>query len=195
MTEQTETTRPKRADHATRMDGGIRIALGIGGLIALIAGVLILFWPVRTAMAITVLVAIYAVAAGVVYVAIGIWSRTRGGWSRAGNIILGVLFVIAGVVAFMNIAATAAALAIVLGIVIGAVWLVEGIVTLTTLSGATSKGWRVFAAIVSILAGIAMLWSPLWGIEFLYWLAGISLVVIGVVQIVRASTRGSGRSK
>jgi len=193
MTEQPETTRPKRADHATRLDGGIRIALGIGGLIALIAGVLILFWPVRTAMAITVLVAIYAVAAGIVYVAIGIWSRTRGGWSRAGNIILGVLFVIAGVVAFMNIAATAAALAIVLGI--GAVWLVEGIVTLTTLSGATSKDWRVFAAIVSILAGIAMLWSPLWGIEFLYWLAGISLVVIGVVQIVRASTRGAGRSK
>ncbi|WP_460772646.1 HdeD family acid-resistance protein [Microbacterium sp. GXF7504] len=189
------TSSPRTADHATRADGGIRIALGIGGIIALIAGALVLFWPAKTAIAVTVLVAVYAVAAGVVYVAIGIWSRTRGGWSRAGNIILGVVFVIAAVIAFSNLRATTLALALVLGIVVGAVWFVEGIVILTTLSGATSKGWRIVSAVISILAGIAMLFAPLWGIEFLAWLLGIALVVIGIVQIVRASTRGAGRPR
>ena len=46
---------------------GIRTALGIGGVLSVIAGVLILVWPGQSAAVITAIIAIYAIAAGLVY--------------------------------------------------------------------------------------------------------------------------------
>ena len=37
-----------------------------------------------------------------------------------------------------------------------------------------------------------LLFSPLWGIVVLFLLAGISLIVLGIVQIIRAITFGRG---
>jgi uncharacterized membrane protein HdeD (DUF308 family) len=79
-------------------------------------------------------------------------------------------------------------LAVFLGILVGIMWIVEGVVALTTLGGARSKAWTAFFAILSIVAGIILLFSPLWGAVVLWWLLGISLVVLGILQIVRAFT-------
>ena len=61
---------------------GIRTALGIGGVLAVIVGILILVWPGRTAAVVTAIIAIYAIAAGLVYAGLGIFSKAKGGWSR-----------------------------------------------------------------------------------------------------------------
>jgi len=169
---------------------GIRTAFGVGGVIALIVGILILVWPGRTALVVTAIIAAYAIAAGLVYAGLGIFSRRMGGWARVGHIVLGVLFVIAGIIAFLNLGATTVWLAVFLGILVGIMWIVEGIVSLTTLSGAGSKGFTIFFAILSIVAGIILLFSPLWGAVVLWWLLGISLIVLGIVQVVRAFTFG-----
>ena len=166
---------------------GIRTALGIGGVLALIVGILILVWPGRTAMVVTAIIAIYAIAAGLVYAGLGIFSKTKGGWARVGHIALGVLFIIAGIVAFANLGATTAYLAVFLGILVGIMWVIEGIVSLTTLSDASSKGWTIFFAIISIIAGIVLLFSPFY-IVALWWLLGISLIVLGVINVIRAFT-------
>ncbi|HYP73986.1 MAG TPA: DUF308 domain-containing protein, partial [Microbacterium sp.] len=68
---------------------GIRTALGIGGVLSVILGVLILVWPGKTAMVVTAIIAIYAIAAGLVYAGLGIFTKGRGGWSRIGHIVLG----------------------------------------------------------------------------------------------------------
>jgi uncharacterized membrane protein HdeD (DUF308 family) len=167
---------------------GIRTAFGVGGVIALVVGILILVWPGHTASVMTAILAIYAIVVGVVYGGLGIFARTMKGWSRVGHIILGLLFIIGGIIALMNLNATTAWLAVFLGIFIGIAWIIEGIVALTTLSSARSKGWALFFAILSIIAGIVVLFSPLWGIVVLWWLLGISLVVLGIIQIVRAFT-------
>ena len=169
---------------------GIRTALGIAGILSIIVGILILVWPAKTAMVVTAIIAIYAIAAGLVYAGLGIFSKNKGGWSRVGHIALGVLFIIAGIVAFLNLGAATAWLAVFLGILVGILWIVEGVVALSTLGDAASKGWTVFFAIVSILAGIVLLFSPLLGIGVLWWLLGIALVVLGIIQIVRAFTFG-----
>ena len=155
---------------------GIRTALGVGGVLALIVGILILVWPGKTAAVVTVIIAIYAIAAGLVYAGLGIFAKTKGGWARVGHIALGILFVIAGVVALF------------LGILIGIMWIVEGIVALSTLGDASSKGWSIFFAILSIIAGIVVLFAPVWGVAILWWILGISLVVLGVINVVRAFT-------
>ena len=46
---------------------GIRTALGVGGVLAIIAGIFILVWPAKTRVRRHVVIAIYAVAAGLVY--------------------------------------------------------------------------------------------------------------------------------
>jgi uncharacterized membrane protein HdeD (DUF308 family) len=167
---------------------GIRTALGVGGVIALIVGIIILVWPGHAAVALTAVIAAYAIVAGLVYAGLGIFSKTMGGWSRVGHIILGIVFVIAGIIAFTELAIAAAWLALFIGVLVGIMWIVEGVVALTTLGSATSKGWSLFFAILSIIAGIILLFSPLWGAIVLWWLMGISLVVLGIIQIVRAFT-------
>ena len=167
---------------------GIRTALGVGGVLAIIVGLLILVWPGKTAVVVTAIVAFYAIAAGLVYAGLGIFTRQRGGWSRVGHIALGIVFIIAGIVAFANLNVTAAWFATFVGILVGIMWIVEGIVALSTLGDAASKGWSIFFAIISIIAGIVLLFSPLWGAAVLWWLLGIALVVLGIINVVRAFT-------
>ena len=169
---------------------GIRTALGVGGVLSVILGILILVWPGKTAMVVTALIAIYAIAAGLVYAGLGIFTANRGGWSRLGHILLGVVFVIAGIVAFANLGATTVWLTAFVGILVGIMWIVEGVVALSTLDLAPSRGWTIFFSIISIIAGVTLLFSPIWGAVILWWLLGIGAVVFGIINIVRAFSFG-----
>lgn len=166
----------------------VRITLGLIGLLALIAGILVLVWPVKVAEVVVAIVAIYAIIAGAVYAAMGIFSKTRGGWSRVGHIVLGILFVIAGIVALANLGSATLWFAVFFGIFVGVAWIIEGIVALSTLRDSASKGWTIFFAILSIIAGIILIITPLLGSVLLWLLIGISLVVLGIIQIIRAFT-------
>lgn len=173
---------------------GIRTALGVGGVLALIVGILILAWPGKTAMVVTAIIAVYVIVAGLVYAGLGIFSKTKGGWARVGYIVLGIAFVIAGIVAFSSLGQTALWLAFFLGILVGVLWIIEGIVSLSTLGDAASKVWTVVFALLSIIAGIVLLFAPVWGAEILWLLIGISLIVLGVVNVVRAFRFGSRKA-
>ena len=181
------TTEPSLEKTATN---GIRTALGVGGLLALIAGLVILFQPVTAAKFVTGVLAIYAIAIGLVYAALGIFVTGKSGWARVGHIALGVLFIVAGIVAFANLGPTTAALAIFVTIMVGIAWIIEGVVSLSTLGDASSKGWTVYFAIISVIAGIYLLFAPLFGAFTLWWILGIALAVIGVLNIIRAFTFG-----
>lgn len=169
---------------------GVRTALGIAGVLTLIAGALILFWPGQTAKVVTGILAFYAIAAGLVYAGLGIFTKDRRGWSRIGYIVLGVLFIVAGIVAFANLGPTALLLAVFVAIMVGIAWIIEGVVSLSTLGDAKSKVWTIIFAIVSIIAGLYLLFAPLTGGIVLWWLLGIMLAAMGVVNIIRAFTFG-----
>lgn len=168
----------------------IRITLAVSGVIALIAGIVLLVWPVKSLEIITGIFAVYLIIAGVVYVGLGIFSGGRGGWSRIGHIVLGLLYIAAGIIAFANLGAAAAALAFVVVVFIGVSWIIDGVVSLSLLGKDGSRVWTLLYALLSIVAGVIVLFSPMIaGLAF--WLFfGISLVVLGVVQIVRAITIG-----
>ena len=149
------------------------------------------FKPMRAstvAAVITAVIAIYAIAVGLVYAGLGIFSKSLGGWSRIGHIVLGLLFIVAGIVAFANLTASTIALATIVAIFVGIVWIVEGVVALTALGSSASKGWSIFFAIVSIIAGVYILLAPFWAAAVLWLFVGISLVVLGVLQVIRAFT-------
>lgn len=163
----------------------LRTAFIVGGILSIILGLLILIWPGRTAQVATGIVAAYTIIAGIVYLALGIFSRTKDGWSRLGHLALGALFVIVGVVAFANLAAFTASFAMFLGVLVGILWIIEGAVSLSVVGQSSSRGWTMAFAVLSIIAGVMLLFSPLWGAFVLWWLLGISAVALGIVNIVR----------
>lgn len=169
---------------------GLRTALGVGGLIAVVLGALILFFPVKSgAVAMQIVAAVmaaYALVAGVVYIGSAIFGRTIGGWARVGHVVLGLLYIAGGIIMMLNLGSTAAVLALFLSFTIGFLWLLEGITALTTLKQSQNKTWTVIYAIVSIIAGLVLVMSPLMGVVTLWLLLGISMVVMGLVQVIRA---------
>lgn len=167
---------------------GIRTAIGIGGALAVVVGILILVWPGKTAAVVVAIIAIYAIIAGLAYAGLGVFSKTKGGWARVGHIVLGVLFIIAGILALLNLGSATAWFAVFFGLFVGIGWIIEGIVSLSTLGDSSSKVWTIIFAVISIIAGVTLMVSPIWGAVVLWWLLGISLVVLGIINLVRAFT-------
>ncbi|MBO0979000.1 HdeD family acid-resistance protein [Microbacterium sp. SD291] len=168
----------------------VRISLAVSGVLALIAGVVLLVWPVKSAVIVTGIFASYLIIAGLVYAGLGIFSSSRGGWARIGHVVLGLLYVVAGVIAFANLGAAAATLAIVVVVFIGISWILDGVVSLTLLGSDSSRIWTFLYAVLSVIAGIYVLVNVLAAGIVLWIFLGISLLVLGVVQIVRAITLG-----
>lgn len=168
----------------------LRWFLGLSGVLAVIIGLMMMIWPGLTAIVATTVIAIYAIIEGVFYIGAAITSSRLSGWARIGLGVAGLVFLVAGIIAFLNPATSAATLAVIVMTLVAIAWIIEGVAALATLRDAPSKGWAIFFAIVSIIAGIGLLCYPLFsGIVLWVWL-GISLVVIGVVQIVRAFNVG-----
>ncbi|WP_309129216.1 DUF308 domain-containing protein [Microbacterium sp.] len=69
----------------------VRIFLAVSGALALIAGLVLLIWPTKSAVIVTGIFASYLIVGGLVYIALGIFSGNGGGWARAGHILLGLL--------------------------------------------------------------------------------------------------------
>jgi uncharacterized membrane protein HdeD (DUF308 family) len=165
---------------------GARLALLVGGVAAVAFGASILVWPTKAAVAVTGIIAVYAVIAGIVYVLLGLFSRGLGAGGRIGHILLGILYVIAGIYAFSELHRSAAFLAIFLTILVGVLWIIEGFVSLLALGSAGSKVLTVVFAIVSIIAGFTLASSPIWGAVFLWWFLAIALIVLGALNILRS---------
>lgn len=175
---------------SSRVAGAFRIAFGLVGLIALVVGVLILIWPVKAAAILTAIIALYAIATGIIYLATAIWSGTAQPLARIAMAIVGVLFLVAGALAFANLTPAAGLLAVVVAVLIGVGWIVEGVVALLLLPTAPARWSTALVALVGIVAGIVVVSSPAWSAAVLWWLFGVLLVALGVVQIVRGFTFG-----
>lgn len=166
----------------------LRVFLAVSGVIALIAGIVMLVWPIKTAFVLTGIVAAYLIVAGIVYIGLGVFSAGKSGWARLGHILLGLLYIVAGVIAFANIQSAAVAFALVTVIFIGVSWVLDGVVSLTLMGQDGSKTWTLLYALLSIVAGIAVISLGVAAVPFFWLFLAISLVVLGVAQIVRAIT-------
>jgi len=168
------------------VSNGARIALLVGGLVAIGFGIAVLVWPTKVAVALTGVIALYAIIAGIVYIAIGLLSKRLSTGGRVGHALLGLLYVLAGGFAFSSLKESAAFLAVFLVIMVGVMWIVEGFTALFTLGAVQNKATTIVFAVISVIAGFSVLTSPLWSAVFLWWLIGISMLILGVLNVVRA---------
>ncbi|WP_348787653.1 DUF308 domain-containing protein [Leifsonia sp. NPDC080035] len=169
---------------------GIRAVLGVSGVVAVILGVVLLLWPAKTIAVFAIFLGIYFVVSGIMRLGVGIFARGISGGIRTLNIILGVLLVIAGVIALKNVAEAATVLLILAVAFIGVGWIIEGVMALVESGRARSSGWAIAYGILSIIAGLVVLIMPASSTFFLIMFAAVALIVLGIIGIVRAFTFG-----
>ncbi|MFK0211755.1 HdeD family acid-resistance protein [Streptomyces sp. NPDC090298] len=159
-------------------------ALVVAGLVSLVLGVLVLAWPEATLKVVGVLFGVYLLLSGVVQLvaAFGTHATTA---LRVMAFISGALSILLGLFCFRGAAQSILLLALWIGIG----WLFRGIMqTVAAASDPTmpARGWQVFLGVVSALAGVVLIVSPLTSAAVLTVLGGIWLLVVGVSEIVTA---------
>ena len=80
----------------------LRNNVGISGLVSTIMGLLILFWPGRTAQIGTVVVGAGFILIGISYLVSTFSLKDEEAWSRFGHLLLGVVYLIAGIFSLIN---------------------------------------------------------------------------------------------
>ena len=165
-----------------------RWGFGIAGLVAIAMGIFVLVWPNEMVKIAALLVGIYAVLSGLIYIFTAIRAKELKSLARITRVVAGIAFITAGIVMLSFLSASAVVLANVLGVILGILWMVEGVSALMLLRGRVDQNALATAyAIVALVIGVLLLLTPVWGTAFLRWMIGFGLVLLGIAQVYRAA--------
>ncbi|WP_099332039.1 HdeD family acid-resistance protein [Actinomyces minihominis] len=165
-----------------------RWGFGIAGLVAIAMGIFVLVWPNEMVKIAALLVGIYAVLSGLVYIFTAIRAKELKSLARITRVVAGIAFITAGLVMLSFLSASAVVLANVLGVILGILWMVEGVSALMLLRGRVEQNALATGyAIVALVIGVLLLLTPVWGTAFLRWMIGFGLVLLGIAQVYRAA--------
>lgn len=155
-----------------------------GAATSIILGILMLVWPGETLYVGAILFGLWLLFHGVIYIVNAITAHAESGGHRALQGVLGLLFVLGGIVCLRHLVVSL----IVIATLIGASWLIGGIVGLVEAFVAPVPGpARVLFGILgglSVLGGLIVLIWPGPSLATLVVLTGIWLLVIGITQAV-----------
>jgi uncharacterized membrane protein HdeD (DUF308 family) len=154
------------------------------GVASLVLGVLVLVWPGASLLAAGVLFGLYLVISGVLQLAAAFGTHRRTSL-RVLAFISGALSIVLGLFCFRGIMQSTLLLALWIGIG----WLIRGITqTLAAVHDRTApaRGWQIFLGILTFIAGVVLIDSPLTSVAVLTLLAGWWLVAVGIMEIIAA---------
>lgn len=159
-------------------------AVLLTGIASLILGVLVLLWPGPSLLAAGVLFGVYLLVSGVFQLA-SAFGTHKAAAMRVLAFISGAVSILLGLFCFRGRLESILLLALWIGIG----WLIRGVTQ--TMAAAhdpavPARGWQVFLGIVTFVAGIVLIVSPLSSIAVLTLVAGWWLVVVGIVEIATA---------
>jgi uncharacterized membrane protein HdeD (DUF308 family) len=153
------------------------------GLCSLVLGLIVAFRPTASLVAITVLLGILAIFSGVFHLVDAVESPPG---ARVWPAIAGILFILVGIVMIRHLQLSLA----VIGLFIGFTWVIQGvsalILGLSGGRGGQSRWWPVIFGVVSLIAGIVVVSTPISSVAVLATFLGIWFAVMGVFEIVAA---------
>jgi uncharacterized membrane protein HdeD (DUF308 family) len=174
--------RESAGDRIARAGESPGLVLGAGVMTVLI-GVLVLAWPGATIKVIAWLFAIQLLVAGVLQL-ISAFAAGRGPGGRVLFVLLGALSILVGLLCLREPLQTA----LVLGLLIGAMWVIQGVVGIVEAIGnerGAGRGWMIASGVLSVIGGAVVLVYPGASLVVLTWLFGAMLIAIGVLLIVQ----------
>jgi uncharacterized membrane protein HdeD (DUF308 family) len=165
------------------------MAAAIGGVVI---GIVLLAWPKATLTIVAVLIGASLIVAGLLRLIDGFTAHDASGGRRVAHVLIGLLAVIVGLYCIRHYHVTIAALAIVVGLF----WVLHGIADIAAgLFGgpASGRALAVLVGLLSLAAGLIVLFWPTISITVLVAVMGIWLIIYGVIMGVTAfSLRRSG---
>jgi uncharacterized membrane protein HdeD (DUF308 family) len=164
---------------------GVQIAQSWGatviiGVVTLILGIIVTFHPGGTLNVVAVLLGIAAIVSGIFHL-VRIFGR--GEEHRVWSGIVGLVFIVIGVVLIRHLHLTLA----LVGLYVGLVWIVQGVVALVAAFAGGSRegrGWWIFFGAISVIAGIVVVSAPVDSVTVLAVLLGIWFIVMGIIEII-----------
>jgi uncharacterized membrane protein HdeD (DUF308 family) len=165
--------------------GWPRWALITFGVISIVAGVLALVWPGVTILALVIILGIQILIWGVLLVV----NAFQTGEGRVLAVIFGVLALIAGTSLFLQPVRNLGAVVIVLSVF----WVVGGLIEVieSIVDRGRGWGWELVSGLLSIGAGIVAIVWPGITLFVVAIMAGIWMIMIGVMRLVAAFGRPS----
>ena len=158
----------------------------LSGILAVILGILVLAWPGPTIVVAAIFFGAYLLITGIAQV-IFAFSLDVSAGGRVLLFISGAASLILAVLAFRHFGEGYAIL--LLAIWIGVGFIFRGVATTVSAisdPGMPGRGWSIFFGIITTIAGVVVMASPLDSIAVLTLVVGIWLVVIGVFEVVSA---------
>jgi len=169
--------------------GAIRTGLIIGAIITAVVAGIIFAWPGVTLAIVAVVFGLFILIRGIVRLIAGIFAPGFSAGGRVISIIIGVLLVAASIFMLRNLEGSL----LVLGLLIGLSWIIDGIATLIESSRDGARGFSIVAGIIGILAGIVVLFVPVGGVVFLTYFTASVLIVLAILQLIGAIMVGKTR--
>jgi uncharacterized membrane protein HdeD (DUF308 family) len=153
------------------------------GVISVLLGAAVLLWPGISIAIAAVLFGVYLLVSGVAQIVFGFTLDVRGG-ERLLLFLSGGLSLALGVLALRKLGEGYAIMLLAIWIGIGFIF--QGVAETSLAIGfreLPGRGWHIFMGIVSMIAGMIVLAWPFDSIVVLAVVAGVWLIVLGVMQI------------
>lgn len=159
-----------------------------GGITTIVLGLVLLIWPKQTLLVFASLLGIGLILIGIARLANAASDRGRAGSSRAWRAVLGLIYIVAGIVVLANLTATLRFLVWAVGII----WVVTGVFEIFAGFG-RPKGERSLTIVIGLMNlafGIVLLVWPGPTLIIVVWITGLWLIALGLLQIIFAVMAG-----
>ena len=153
----------------------------VTGVVSVVVGVLVLVWPDVSIVLLAWLFAIQFIVAGILQLVAALW-RDDGVAARVLLGLAGAFSILVGLLCLREPLQTA----VLLGLLVGATWVVTGIIGIVHAFGAGPhhhRGWGIASGLLSAIGGAVVLVYPGATIVVLTWLTGIVLLVSGLAVL------------
>jgi uncharacterized membrane protein HdeD (DUF308 family) len=151
------------------------------GAVSALVGVLVLVWPDISVVVLAWLFGLQLIVAGILQLVAAVW-RTDGAAARVLLGLGGAFSILIGLLCLRGPLQTA----VLLGLLVGATWVVTGIIGIVHafgVGGDHGRGWGIASGFLSALAGAVVLVYPGASIVVLTWVIGVVLLVVGLVVV------------
>jgi uncharacterized membrane protein HdeD (DUF308 family) len=170
--------------HSSNVTRDIWTGAIVSGSLAVVLGVVILAWPQPSVVAAAVLFGVYLVVSGVALLFLTFSMPTSAG-TRFLNLIIGIVSVALGILAFRHFGEGYAVLLL-------AVWVATGFIirglfftaSAISIPRSPGRGWAIVFGSICVMAGFVMLAYPFDSIETLAIVVGTWLTVLGATEVI-----------
>jgi len=156
------------------------------GVLTIVLGGIVLAWPGPTLLVASTLFGVYLLLTGFVGLFMA-FTLPRSAGMRVLLFISGILSVVLAILSFRHFGDAYAILLLSLWIGIGFIF--QGVSAIAAAIGESElpgRGWSIVLGVISVIAGLVVLVWPFVSIVVLVVVAGVWLVILGVVQIIHS---------